>query len=777
MDLADLLSTDLPALRAAANRLARNAYGDTVTWSPKVFVPLTMLCRDYCGYCTFSRHTDRRKPYLELDEVLAITRTGARAGCHEALFTLGDKPELRHSAARDWLQARGHLSTVDYLVKACAAVNADGGMLAHVNAGILTPDEMARLREVSVSLGLMLESTSERLMQKGGPHYRSPDKAPGVRLKMLEEAGELRIPVTTGLLIGIGETRDERIDALLAIERLHKRHGHVQEVIIQNFCPKAGTPMQSHPAAELEDQLWTIALARHVLSPEISIQAPPNLRPAGVLDLVGSGANDLGGISPVTPDHVNPEAAWPQIDQLKQTLAAQGYHLAPRLAVYPAYVEKEQDWISAGMRPRVLRASDSGHLARDCEWRPGQPIAIPAGRQAPRASRELAAIVRKAECGTHLTASEICRMYAARGSEVEFVARSADRLRAAQAGESIRYVVNRNINYTNICTFRCGFCAFSKRTTVAAKGDAPYLLSPEQVAERAREAWAKGATEVCMQGGIHPSYDGNTYLGILRAVKDAVPDIHVHAFSPLEVSHGAETLGISVHEFLQELKAAGLGSLPGTAAEILHDDVRAVICPDKLRTAAWLDVVRTSHQVGIRTTSTMMFGHVDGPAHWAEHLLHLRRLQEETGGITEFVPLPFVPDQSPIYRRGLARGGPTWRETLLTYAIARFVLGDVIPNIQTSWVKIGRAGAMESMRAGANDFGGVLMNESISRAAGAQFGQEMDVTAFEAMGAELGRPVEQRSTLYGPVNLPARRQPVARPLLQPLSHSFTVFAK
>lgn len=768
MNHLQLISARLPDLQDAANTVARRAFGYRVTWSPKVFIPLTMLCRDYCGYCTFSRHTDKKKPYLDLDEVLAITRAGGAAGCHEALFTLGDKPELRHPVAREWLDARGHASTVDYLHEACAAVQNDGGMLAHVNAGILTRDEMARLREVSVSLGLMLESTSDRLMQKGGAHFRSPDKAPGVRIRMLEEAGELHIPVTTGLLIGIGETRQERLDALLAIERLHQRHGHIQEVIIQNFCPKPGTPMQSFPAAVLEDQLWTIAVARQVLSAQISIQAPPNLRPDGVLDLMGSGANDLGGISPVTPDHVNPEAAWPQIGALKGMLAQEGYALAPRLPVYPRYIAHRKDWIAPGLHARTLRASDAEGLAREDGWRTGQAVEIPTLNTLPRAARDLALIVGKAEAGTRLEQADICRMYAARGAEVAFLTESADRLRAHQAGEGIRYVVNRNINYTNICSFRCGFCAFSKRTTVAAKGDAPYLLTPEDVAERAREAWARGATEVCMQGGIHPSYDGNTYLDILRAVKAAEPAIHVHAFSPLEVSHGASSLNISVREFLLELKRAGLGSLPGTAAEILHDDVRDIICPDKLRTAEWLDVVRTSHEVGIRTTSTMMFGHVDAPVHWAAHLLALRDLQVETGGITEFVPLPFVPDQSPMYRKGQARSGPTWRETLLTYAISRLVLGTVIPNIQTSWVKIGRAGALASMRAGANDFGGVLMNESISRAAGAQFGQEMDTTAFHAMGLELGRPVSQRTTLYEPIHTRPAPSPVQRALVQPL---------
>lgn len=773
MNHLQLLTASFPDLQGAANAAARGMYGHRVTWSPKVFIPLTMLCRDYCGYCTFSRHTDKKKPYLELDEVLAITRAGEKTGCHEALFTLGDKPELRHPVARDWLSARGHASTVDYLQKACAAVQADGNMLAHVNAGILTRDEMARLREVSVSLGLMLESTSDRLLQKGGAHFRSPDKAPGVRIKMLEEAGELRIPVTTGLLIGIGETRQERLEALLEIERMHQRHGHVQEVIIQNFCPKPGTPMQSFPAVELEDQLWTIAVARQVLSPGISIQAPPNLRPDGVLDLVASGTNDLGGISPVTPDHVNPEAAWPQVGELKDVLARDGYALTPRLPVYPHYIAQRKEWVAAGLHSRTLRASDSEGLAREDAWRTGRAMAIPAPIALPRAARDLAQIVAKAEAGTRLAPDEIVRMYRARGAEVAFLTESADRMRADQAGESIRYVVNRNINYTNICSFRCGFCAFSKRTTVAAKGDSPYVLTPEDVAERAREAWARGATEVCMQGGIHPSYDGNTYLDILRAVKAAEPDIHVHAFSPLEVSHGASSLKVSIREFLQELKRAGLGSLPGTAAEILHDDVRDIICPDKLRTAEWLEVVRTSHEVGIRTTSTMMFGHVDSPVHWAAHLLALRDLQVETGGITEFVPLPFVPDQSPMYRKGLARMGPTWRETLLTYAISRLVLGAVIPNIQTSWVKIGRAGALASMRAGANDFGGVLMNESISRAAGAQFGQEMDSTAFHAMGAELGRPVSQRTTLYGPVQTrPATRLAVQRPLVQPLAELF-----
>jgi len=750
----ELLSTPLGDMARRAGAMARLAWGDTVTYSPKVFIPLTKLCRDLCGYCTFSRDhsVEREKPYMDIEEVLAVAKAGEAAGCHEALFTLGDKPELRYPRAAEWLASRGHASTVDYLVHACREVATKTSLLPHVNAGVLTREELAALREVSVSMGLMLEVNAPRFMEKGMPHYRSPDKAPALRMRMLEEAGELAIPITTGLLIGIGETREERLETLHDIRRLHEAHGHIQEVIVQNFCPKAGTPMQAAPATPLDEQLWTIAAARHILPADIAIQSPPNLRPEEIAQLIAAGINDLGGISPVTADHVNPEAAWPQISALRGQLAEAGFTLTPRLPVYPTYVRERAKWVAATHHRKLLMPADGFGLAREDRWFAGgakvAPPGVPMQAPAVHTPTETGYIVSIAESGQRLSESQVARLFEARGNDHARVVHAADRMRQAHAGDVVRHVINRNINYTNICAYRCSFCAFSKRTGGNKPTESPYNLDAAEVVQRAREAVAQGGTEVCMQGGIHPSYDGNTYLGLLSALKAELPHLHVHAFSPLEVLHGATTLGVSTADFLQELKRRGLGSLPGTAAEILSDDVRSIICPDKVTTAEWLRIIGEAHKAGLPTTSTIMFGHVDSYAHWAKHILSLRDLQQETGGITEFVPLPFVHTNSPIYKRGQSRRGPTWRETVLMYAVSRLALSPLIPNIQTSWVKLGPVGAQHTLLAGANDFGGVLMNESISRAAGAEWGQGVTSDQIGGLLAEIGRVSEQRTTLY-----------------------------
>lgn len=750
----ELLAAPVGDMTRRAGAIARLAWGDTITYSPKVFIPLTKLCRDLCGYCTFSRDHSvaREKPYMDLDEVLAVARAGEAAGCHEALFTLGDKPELRYPRAADWLQARGCATTIDYLVHACREVAGKTSLLPHVNAGVLSRGELAALREVSVSVGLMLEVNAPRFLEKGMPHYRSPDKDPQLRLQMLRDAGELAIPTTTGLLIGIGETREERLETLQSIRELHEAHGHIQEVIIQNFCPKAGTPMQAAAPTPLAEQLWTIAAARHILPPDISIQSPPNLRPDQVQALIDAGINDLGGISPVTVDHVNPEAAWPQIDALRGQLDDRGFVLAARLPVYPAYVRQRAKWVAPGHHRKLLMPADGFGLAREDRWFAGgskvAPPAVPTGAPAVHTATEVGYIVSVAEAGQRLSENQVATLFAARGNDYARVVHAADRMRQQHAGDVVRHVINRNINYTNICAYRCSFCAFSKRTGGNKPTESPYNLDVAEVVQRAREAVAQGGTEVCMQGGIHPSYDGNTYLGLLAGLKRELPDLHVHAFSPLEVLHGATTLGLSTAEFLQELKRQGLGSLPGTAAEILSDDVRAIICPDKVTTAEWLRIIGEAHRAGLPTTSTIMFGHVDDYGHWAKHILALRDLQQETGGITEFVPLPFVHVNSPIYKRGQSRRGPTWRETVLMYAVSRLALSPLIRNIQTSWVKLGPVGAQRTLLAGANDFGGVLMNESISRAAGAEWGQGVTAAQIKSLLEEIGRTSEQRTTLY-----------------------------
>jgi FO synthase len=774
---------DIAALTAMAAPRRDAAHGDLVTYSRKVFIPLTHLCRDTCHYCTFAQPPRRAPAYMAPDKVLAAARAGAAAGCTEALFTLGDKPELRYAAARTALQALGYASTLDYLHAMAQRVVRETGLLPHLNPGVMSRDDMARLRPVSASMGLMLESAADRLSQKGGVHFGSPDKRPAVRLATIRDAGELAIPFTTGLLIGIGETRRERIEALLAIRELHDAYGHIQEVIIQPFRAKPGTRMSQHPDAGDDELLWTLAVARIVLGGAMNLQTPPNLAPQRLADAIAAGVNDWGGISPVTPDFVNPEAPWPAVDALATEMAACGRILAPRLPLYPRYARDAERWLDRSMRGAVLRASDAHGLARGDAWSPGvapSPSSEEGGGGGPGAEDRgghlpdiftlhptqqgagenrqyvpggghaaLDRIIAKAELGAALAPDEIVALFAARGPAFAEVCAAADRLRAAAVGDTVTYVVNRNINYTNVCSYRCAFCAFSKGKSAEHLRGAAYDLDHGEIARRVAEAWARGATEVCLQGGIHPAYTGDTYLAILRTVKSAVPQIHVHAFSPLEVRHGAATLGIPVRRFLERLRDAGLGTLPGTAAEILDDGVRAVICPDKLTTAEWLDTIETAHGVGLSTTATIMFGHIEGPEHWARHLMAVRALAARTGGITEFVPLPFVHMEAPIYYRGGARRGPTWREAMLMHAVARLALNPVIPHIQASWVKMGRDGVGACLKAGCDDLGGTLMNESISRAAGAAHGQELPPADMEALIIRHGRRAAQRSTLYG----------------------------
>jgi FO synthase len=770
--LAEYERAPLLELLDAAQACGRDGHGNVISYSRKVFVPLTRLCRDVCGYCTFAA-TPRQvaAAYLSPDEVLAIARAGRAAGCREALFTLGDKPELRYAAARTALRRLGYESTVEYLTAMCELVLAETGLLPHVNAGVMTEDEIAALRRVSVSQGIMLESVAQRLCEPGGPHFGSPDKDPQVRLAMIEAAGRQKVPFTSGILIGIGETRRERIASLLALRDVHARHGQLQEVIVQNFRAKPRTRMAGCAEPPLDDLLWTAAVARLILGPAMNIQVPPNLSFAEFPRLAGAGINDWGGISPVTADHVNPEAPWPQIAALERATAAAGYTLTQRLAVYPDYALKAERWLDRALVRRVLDEIDATGFAREDAWVPGaiEPPPAPSSEARLRhAPSSITNILARASAGERLAETDIVRLFAARGPEVDDVCAAADTLRAKANGDVVTYVVNRNINYTNVCNYACSFCAFSKGKLHDHLRGRPYDLALEEIARRTEEAWQRGATEVCLQGGIHPAYTGDTYLTLLRTVKEAVPGMHVHAFSPLEISHGAETLGLPLAAYLERLRKAGLGSLPGTAAEILDDAVRARICPDKLDTREWLEVVATAHQVGLRTTATIMFGHVEDTRAWAVHLLRLRDLQERTGGLTEFVPLPFVHMEAPMYLKGGSRRGPTWRETVLMHAVARLALHPRLTNIQASWVKAGPAGVARLLAAGVNDCGGTLMNESISRAAGTQHGQELPPEAMEAMIRAAGREPRQRSTLYRPVEPERRRVSFDAPPLAPV---------
>lgn len=765
---------NLPALMRAAAVLRDAGHGGLISYSRKVFIPLTQLCRDVCHYCTFA-HPPRpgEKTYLTRDEVLEIARAGAKAGCHEALFTLGDKPELRYRAARDELAALGHETTLTYLAEMAGLVLKETGLLPHLNPGLLNHDDLEALRKVSVSQGIMLETASERLSQRGGPHFGSPDKHPVRRLATIAAAGETAVPFTSGILIGIGETRRERIEALLALRDLHERHGHIQEIIIQNFRAKPGTKMADAPDPDRADHLWTIAIARLVFGSDMNIQAPPNLMPDALEEMIAAGINDWGGVSPVTPDHVNPEAPWPTLAVLAERTAGAGKLLVERLAIYPKYAVAPAKWLDSALRAPTLRLIDGQGLARTDPWTPGAGTTPPAAVRHPANSAltvPFESILAHATAGDTLSEREIVTLFEARGAAFDMVCEAADRLRREVNSDVVSYVVTRNINYTNICYFRCQFCAFSKGKLSENLRGRPYDLDWSEIVRRCEEAWERGATEVCLQGGIHPEYTGATYLGICRAIKKAVPGLHIHAFSPLEIWQGARTLGRTLPDFLAELRDAGLSSLPGTAAEILDDEVRAIICPDKIKTAEWLEVMEAAHNVGLRATVTIMFGHVERYEHWARHLLRVRALQARTGGFTEFVPLPFVPMEAPMYLKGTARLGPTYREAVLMHAVARLALNPLIPNIQTSWVKLGSAGAAACLNAGCNDLGGTLMNESISRAAGASFGQEMPPEAMEELIRSLGRIPRQRKTLYA--DSPADRRTAsfgAAPLLEPIN--------
>ncbi|MGZ4595721.1 MAG: 5-amino-6-(D-ribitylamino)uracil--L-tyrosine 4-hydroxyphenyl transferase CofH [Actinomycetes bacterium] len=761
-------------MRAAASRRDL-LFGLRVTYSPKVFIPLTTLCRDRCGYCTFAQSpATASSPYLSLEQVLAVAGAGSAAGCHEALFTLGEAPELRYPLAAEWLAAHGHRSTVDYLAAAAALVLSETGLLPHANAGALTTADLHVLRRTCASQGMMLESVRDDLVA----HRGAPDKHPSRRLATLEAAGALRIPFTTGLLVGIGDTEQDRVTGLLAIAEAHRRHGHVQEVIVQNFVPKPRTAMRRAAPCGSEEHLRTIALARLILPDDVHVQAPPNLsEPAQLADLVAAGIDDWGGVSPVTADHVNPERQWPSVEALREATEGTGRALVPRLTVYPAFAASPETWLDEALRFPVLDRSDAERLARDdpgqvwperyeaaanvgtgaevlqvgrrsTAWYSGSgtdPVPLRQGGRPTGAVRE---VLDGVAAGQRTEAEQLLTLMTARGADVRAVAELADELRRRAVGDDVTFVVNRNINYTNVCTFKCTFCGFSKGPLSLNLRGTPYLLTPEQVADRSAEAAAAGATEVCLQGGIHPSFDGDFYVEVVRAVHERVPGLHIHGLTALEVKEGAERSGESLTGYLLRLKHAGLRSLPGTAAEILDDSIRSVLCPDKLVTEEWLEVHRTAHGLGLRSNVTMMFGSIEQPEHWVRHLLVTRALQEQTGGFTEFVGLPFVHMAAPVYLKRRARRGPTWRETVLVHAVARIAYAGLIDHVQASWVKVGSTGVAQLLDVGVDDLGGTLMDENISRAAGAAHGQAMSRSDLEGIAHSVGRPLRQRTTLY-----------------------------
>ena len=738
----EMLEMSLDELAEGAFARARAAHGHVVTYSPKVFIPLTHLCRDRCGYCTFAQAPARLSaPYMSLDDVMEVAQAGRDAGVTEALFTLGERPELRYDGAARWLAARGYRSTVDYVANAAQMVLESTGLLPHINAGALYDFELRQLRAVSASQGMMLESLADL-----PAHRLSPDKEPARRLATLELAGELKIPFTTGLLVGIGETRQERLATLEAIAASHARHGHVQEVIIQNFLPKARTAMANSPAASDEEFFWTIAVARLVLPDDVHLQAPPNLSDDPT-KLLRYGIDDFGGISPVTKDHVNPERAWPAIETLSAQCDALGFVLSPRLTIYPAHLATA-GFLDDAVRPHVLALSDASGLGRDDHWHSGAEATPPSAPTTLARSSAVTQILGRYVPGYRFEHAELVTLFEARGGDFNAVVELADHVRRERAGENVSFVINRNINYTNVCTFKCRFCAFSKGPlSLNLRGD-PYLLTLDEITGRVREASERGATEVCLQGGIHPNFDGDYYIDVVAAVKAGSPSIHIHAFSALEVFEGARRSDQDLTTYLTRLKEAGLKTLPGTAAEILDDPIRQILCPDKLSSDQWLEVHRAAHSVGLNSNITIMFGAVESSHSWATHLIRTLELQEETGGFTEFVPLPFVHMATPLFLRGRSRKGPTFREAVLMHAVARLHYATKIDNIQVSWVKMGVEGSRRILQAGANDLGGTLMDENISRAAGAVHGQVMDVEMLERLVEPLGRPLHQRTTLY-----------------------------
>jgi FO synthase len=782
----------LAALMTVAASLRDLGHGDVVTYSRKVFIPLTMLCRDHCHYCTFAKPPAKLDtPFLTPEDAVAIADAGRRMGCKEALFTLGDRPEERYSVAREWLGDRGFASTLDYVRAVAIRVIEETGLLPHLNPGVMSYEEIARLKQVSASMGLMLETASDRLTERGGPHFGSPDKVPAVRLRTIEDAGRLSVPFTTGILVGIGETCRERAESVLAIRDLHRRYRHVQEVIVQNFRAKAGTAMHAAPEPGDQEFLAAVAATRVILGPRMHVQAPPNLSdPDQQLRLLDAGIDDWGGVSPLTPDHVNPEMPWPTIESLAATTSARGKTLRERLTIYPEFGGRPDPYLAGKMRaPVAALMGEDGRAVEgdrprpipwqdpDVRWKPrtidltfakgvdaglradadavyGDFDALDVTREwhgadvAPeRLDAQIREVLHKAQAHRAISDDDALALFRAEGASLDALCRVADGLREEAVGDEVTYVINRNLNFTNVCYVGCRFCAFAQREQDAES----YTLTLAEVADRVEEAWQRGATEVCMQGGIHPDLPGSFYFDLLDAVKARVPQMHIHAFSPMEIMNGATKLGISYREFLAEAKVHGLGTIPGTAAEILDDDVRWLLTKGKLPADTWEEIVRTAHDLGIRSSSTIMFGHVDAPPHWVAHIRRLDRIQADTGGFTEFVPLPFVHQNAPIYLAGKARPGATFEESLRMHAVARILLDGSIDNVQVSWVKLGVEACQAILRAGANDFGGTLMEETISRMAGAEWGIEMTPDRFDDAILQIGRVPKVRTTTYEPV--------------------------
>lgn len=749
---------DLDALLDAAGRvrdagLAARGRAGVVTYSRKVFVPVTHLCRDRCHYCVFVDTPGglaRRgiAPYMEADEVVALAAQGAALGCREALFTLGDRPEDRWPAAREWLDARGYASTVEYLHHLGTRVLAETGLLPHMNPGVMTWGELQRLRPVSPSMGMMLETTSRDLWAvRGNVHYGSPDKDPAVRLRVLADAGRSRVPFSTGLLLGIGETYADRVQTVLAIRDVHARFGHVQETIVQNFRAKPRTAMQGAPDLGTQEYVAAVAVTRLLLGPDAVVQAPPNLTDAGELALLlRAGVDDWGGVSPLTPDHVNPERPWPHLDDLARLTAASGFTLRQRLTVHAPYVHDRERWLDPALHAHVAAHADPAGLAdeqapvRGLPWRPVVLAGTAAdgtgtGGPAVLVDDVRRALARAEDDPAGLTDAQYATLLGADGADLEALTVLADAVRADVVGAELTYVVNRNLD----------------ATLWRGDGDErPDALGPAEVAALVDEAWSLGATEICAQGAVPASAGPEGYLDLARAVKAARPGVHLHAFRPAEVDDGARRTGTTRAAYAAALRDAGVDTVPGTGARILDDTLRAVLSDgQEVSVADWLDLVAAAHRAGLRSTSTLVYGHLEGPEHVVRHLRLLAALQDATGGFTELIPMPFVPGDAPPHVARLTRGGPSPRETRAVHAVARLALHGRVDHVQAAWPKLGLDGALAVLAGGADDLGGVLLDGTLRPDAGPEQGLQLTEADVARVAATLGRRVRRRSTTYG----------------------------
>ncbi len=723
---------DLDRLLAVAGRirdagLVEAGRPGILTYSRKVFIPLTHLCQDRCHYCIFVQSPGKLakagiSPYMEPEAVLEVARQGAALGCKEALLTLGDRPENRWPIARQWLDEHGYASTLDYVAAMAQLILDETGLLPHLNPGVMSWGELQRLKPVGPSMGMMLETTSARIWQTPGEaHFGSPDKDPELRLRVIEDAGRSHIPFTTGVLLGIGESASERIDAVLALRAAHERHGHIQEVIVQNFRAKPATAMMGAVDLETQEYAAAVAVTRVLLGPGMRVQAPPNLTDAGELALlIRAGIDDWGGVSPLTPDHVNPERPWPQIEELARLTAEGGYSLRERLTAHPHYIREARgtadghgtDWFDDRLAPRLLALADDYGLAR-------------------RDAYLESVLTRAAADPAGLTDAEYTALLHADGDDLEQLTALADRVRGERVGDTVTYAVNRNI-------------------------DSALGLPASRIAELVTEAAGLGATEVCAQGAVPAALGAEGYLDFARTVKAVRPDLHLHAFRPAELLDGAARAGVPLADWLDRLRAAGVDTVPGTGARILDDRIRGILTgAADIPASAWVETITTAHRAGLRSTATMVYGHVESAAEQVAHLRMLAAIQDRAvaagaDGFTEFIAMPWLPSESPVAVPG-ARPGPSLRESRAVHAVARLMLAGRIDHVQAAWTKLGMRGAQLVLAGGADDLGGVLLDGTIDPSAGPEHGRQLTVTDVERIAGELGRPVRQRTTLYGRV--------------------------